>query len=286
MRKSAGEKTFTVFNYLLLTVLILVFALPYLLIVATSLTKAESIFEHGPSLIIRGLSFESYIYLFTAQDLFLNSVGVSLFVTCITVVLSVFVNAAYAYVVSRKGFVGQKFFSILILITMLFSGGTIPGYIVTTGLGLKNSVWALILPGIISAWYVFLIRSFFSTIPDSLDEAARLDGATNIRILIKIYMPLSKPIIATIALYTAVASWNAWTGAMLYLDSQHKNLYPLSYLVREIINDSNLTGGTADIAADGVKNAAVVVSTLPIILVYPFLQKYFISGVLVGSIKE
>ena len=204
----------------------------------------------------------------------------------------VITTSLYAYAVTRKALRFKKLFITLLVIPMLFAGGTIPYYIVINNLGLMNTRWAIILPGSVNAWYILLVKNFFTGLPDSLTEAAQIEGASNVQVLYKIVLPLGFPIIATIILYSAVAIWNDWFQASLFLDSAHKSMWPIQAVVRELNSEmeslaSHLgIGSGSGISAEGVKSAAIVISTLPIVIVYPFLQKYFIGGVLVGSVKE
>lgn len=292
MLKSKSEKAFDVVNYILMVILLLIFAVPYLLIITTSFTDETMISVHGPSLLIRKFSIDAYAYIFASQFTFVRALLVSVYLTLVTTALGLVINSLFAYALSRRTLLGKKFFNFYLVFTMLFSGGMIPGYLIVTGLGLKNSLWAIILPAIVSAWNVILIRNYFYSIPESLAESAKIDGANNVQILLRIYVPISTSVLATISLFTAVAQWNNWSGPLLYIDNLHRELYPIQYLLREMLNNLDGvmgdTGGasSATIPSESVKNAAVIVATLPIICVYPFLQKYFINGVIIGSVKE
>lgn len=292
MIKSKGEKTFDVINIFLMLLLTFVFVFPALLIVCASFTSADALTKYGYSVIIREFSLSSYSYIFLAQDLFLRSMGNSLFMTVIATAAMTVTTSLYAYSVTRKQLQFRRFFITLLVIPMLFAGGTIPYYLVINNLNLMNTQWAIILPASVNAWYILLVKNFFTGLPESLTEAAQLEGANNLQVLFKVIIPLGFPIIATIILYSAVAIWNDWFQASLFLDSSHKNLWPVQALVREIETDftqlvSSIGGGsTLGLNSEGIKAASVVLSTLPIILVYPFLQRYFINGVLVGSVKE
>ena len=292
MLKSKSEKAFDVVNSILMVILLLIFAVPYLLIITTSFTDETMISVHGPSLLIRKFSIDAYAYIFASQFTFVRALLVSVYLTLVTTALGLVINSLFAYALSRRTLLGKKFFNFYLVFTMLFSGGMIPGYLIVTGLGLKNSLWAIILPAIVSAWNVILIRNYFYSIPESLAESAKIDGANNVQILLRIYVPISTSVLATISLFTAVAQWNNWSGPLLYIDNLHRELYPIQYLLREMLNNLDGvmgdTGGasSATIPSESVKNAAVIVATLPIICVYPFLQKYFINGVIIGSVKE
>jgi putative aldouronate transport system permease protein len=170
---------------------------------------------------------------------------------------------------------------------MLFSGGLIPTYVLIVEMGLNNTWWALLLPGALAPWNVIIIRSYYLTIPHSLEEAAKLDGASNFKVFLRIYVPMSMPVISTQILFTAVGFWNAWSGPLLYFDSSHSNMYPLSTLLKLMLDEnSGAMGGSGSGYTEPEKMATTVIATLPIIVSYPFMQKYFISGMTLGSVKE
>ena len=222
-----------------------------------------------------------------ANPLFVRSLGNSIFVTIVGTFLMIANCALYAYSLIQKDFVGKKFFSLFAVFTMLFAGGTIPYYLVVTGIGLENSLWSVILPGAISAWNILLMRNFFATIPSSLSEAAGLDGASQVQILVKVILPMSFPVIATVILFTSVGFWNNWFGPLLFIDKNHREIAPIQSILREITQDvSSIVGQNSDLPVEAIQNATVVVATLPIVIVYPFLQKYFINGMMLGSVKE
>ena len=196
------------------------------------------------------------------------------------------VTGLYAYPLSRSNLKGKKFFSWLMIIPMLFSGGLIPTFVVTSFF-FYNSLLALIIPGSFAAWYCLLMRNFFYSVPESLKEAAAIDGASEMKIYISIMIPLSVPIFMVIFLYSAVSAWNNWFGPLLYLDDVE--LYPLQYFVQQIISDVNSifpTSGDSLVPIESVKMACVVVASLPLIVIYPFIQKYFVEGTSVGAVKE
>ena len=277
MIKSRGERAFDIINVLLMILLAVIFIYPALLIICTSFTSASAITRNGYSILIREFSLSSYEYIFGMNDsLLLRSLLNSAFVTVVSTVLNVMTTSLF-----------KKFFTIFLIIPMLFAGGTIPYYLIINSLHLMNSHFAIILPSAVSAWYIILVKNFMGGLPDSLNEAAQIEGASNVQVLFKVTLPLAFPIIATIILYVAVATWNDWFQASLFLDSQHKNLWTVQQLVRQIQEAyESILGKDTDLNAEGIKCATVVISTLPIVIVYPFLQKYFIGGVLVGGVKE
>jgi len=185
--------------------------------------------------------------------------------------------------------VGRRIVSFIFIFTMLFSGGLIPTYLVIKSLGLIDSIWVLILPGLFSSFNMIILRNYFSTIPDSLEESAKIDGCSNLGIFFRIIFPLSLPAIATVCIYTAVSYWNSYFNALLYINS--RNLYPLSLYLRTVVLDTaaqlvDLNPELTNLNPESVRSATVVASTLPILIVYPLLQKYFIKGVILGAVKE
>ena len=280
MIKSKGEKAFNIINVVIMLTLFAVFVFPYVIIVSASFSGERALAKYGPGLFIRDFSFASYRYIFSAGSTVARSLGVS-----------VLVKSLLAYPLSRRGFFGKKALNIYVVITMLFGGGMVPFYLLIEKLNLLNNLWSLILPVVTSAWNVILLRNYFAALPDSLEESARIEGAGSLKILFGIYIPLSASVIATVALFAAVNQWNSWTTTRLFIDPNHSELYPIQYVVRNmIINMDSISSGTGGGASNvpqiGVQNAAIIVATLPIICIYPFLQKYFINGTIVGAVKE
>ncbi len=215
----------------------------------------------------------------------------TLFVVVVGTFVNIVMTSIGAYVLSRKAFYWNRFLNKMVIITMFFSGGLIPTFLVVKGLGMYNSLWALIVPSAISTWNLMIMRTSFASIPDSLIESARIDGAGEFTILYKIVIPLSMATIAVMVLYYGVQHWNSWFSAMVYL--RRKELYPLQLLLREILigiggTDSmvqDVTTGDRESVAATVIYATIIVSTLPILLIYPFIQKYFTKGVMIGAVK-
>lgn len=211
------------------------------------------------------------------------------FILIFTVVpLHMVVNSAIAYSLSRKSFLFSKTINNMVVLTMYFGGGLIPAYLLIKNLGIMNSLWAVILPMVASPYNMILIKSFFYTIPDSLEESAKLDGANDLTIYARIYIPLALPILATVFLFICVGTWNQWYQAMLYLNDEKK--WPIQLVLRNIINTTVSEAANADIAdqkvfPQSIKMASLVVTMAPIMVLYPFLQKYFMSGLTVGAVK-
>lgn len=286
MVRTKSQKVFNVFNVTFLFILTLVFLLPYFVIIVSSFTDEYSLITNGFSFIPRQFSLEAYKFIFSESQLVLRSLFNSVIITLLASFAVLIVTGLYAYPLSRTHLKGRKFFNWLMIIPMLFSGGLIPTYIITSYF-FYNSILALIIPGSFASWYALLMRNFFWSIPDSLDEAAKIDGASEFKIYITIAIPLSIPIFMVIFLYSAVSAWNNWFGPLLYLNDI--NLYPLQYFVQQVMTNVNsiFSINSSSLAPiESVKMACVVVASLPMIIIYPFIQTYFIQGTNVGAVKE
>lgn len=289
IRESAGRKIFCVLNYLFLTLLGLVCVLPMWHVVCASLSDPmELAINKGLILWPLGdMNIQGYQLMLGNESIlggFLNT----LFYVCVGTVINVVLTFMGAYVLSRKNFLYRNAIMAFIAFTMLFNGGMIPTYIVVSNLGLYNSRWALILPTAVSVFNLIVMRTSLQEVPDSLEESAKLDGAGHWRIMWSIILPVSKATVAVIALFYAVTNWNSWFNAMLYLADRDK--YPLQLIMREIVlqntqGSSSALSSMTDMYRPLVKYAVIVFSTVPILVVYPFAQKYFVKGVMVGSIK-
>lgn len=286
VKVSKARMTFVVINSTLLVLLSVVFLYPYLLVISASFTDEIMLISNGFSLIPEKLSVEAYRFIFEKDLPVLQSLWNSILVTVSATVLSTLVCMLYAFALQHKKTKGKKFFNVYLVITMLFSGGLVPYYL-TVSYFFQDSLLAIIIPGAMAAWYTFLIRNYFYTIPVSLSEAAEMDGAREYRILFMIYMPLSKPVIATILLFCAVSNWNSYTGPMMFIESESK--YTIQLTIQLLLDniESIITPGVGEIIpTQSVKMASVILATLPIICIYPFLQKYFITGMILGGVKE
>lgn len=274
----------------------LVCILPFLTVVMSSITDEMTLTINGYSLFPEKFSFEAYKFIFSAGKQIIRSFGVTVFVTVVGTVLSVTMTSFYAYALSRKVFKYKKFFNYMAFFTMLFSGGLVPTYlIVTRVVGIRDTIWALILPIALNAFYIIVMRTFFRTsIPESIIEAAQIDGAGEFKTFIKIVFPISLPSVATIGLFTTLGYWNEWFSALLYIESP--KYAPLQYLLMKIEkqmeflvqNASDMGVSAIDagkMPSETVRMAIVVIATVPIACAYPFFQKYFIQGLTVGSVK-
>lgn len=279
---------------IILAILAISCVFPFVFVIIISLTSEQSLLENGYSIFPKEWSLDAYKYLIQSGGSLLQSYWVTIKVTLLGTIINVSMVSTYAYALSRKNFKYRKQFTFLVFFTMLFGGGMVPSYIVMTQvLGLKNTIWALVLPLAFNSFNIIVMRTFFQkSVPDSIIESARIDGASEFRIFLKIVVPLALPGIATIALFSTLAYWNDWFNAMLYVDYQE--LVPLQHMLMKIeknmefIRQNAMLSGEvmSALPQESVRMAMVVISTLPIALTYPFFQKYFISGLTVGGVKE
>lgn len=282
-------------NILLLTLLCLAIIFPFLNILALSFNDGKDAMQGGVYLWPRKFSLDNYAEVFS-DDSIMRGYVITIARTVIGTVSSVFLTAMAAYVMRTQGLPGKGAMSIFLLITMLFSGGTIPYYIVLKQIGLINSFWVYVLPNLYSAWNIVIMRTFFQGISYSLEESAKLDGCTDFGVFMKIYLPLSKPVIAVIGLMNGVGHWNDWFSGAYYVTK--KELRPVQTLVQEMLQQSerlqkmmqssSQAMSTANVAvtSESLKMATIVISILPILFIYPFCQKYFAKGVMIGAVKE
>lgn len=292
MKKISREKIFDIINVFLLFIILIIILYPLIYVVSASFSDAQQVIAGNIRLLPIDFTTESYQSVFKNENIFrsfINTVTVTIFGTLLNLVLTTLA----AYPLSRKDLKGRDKIMIFITITMFFSGGIIPTYLVVQKLGLINHLSALILPGAISSYNLIIMRTFFqSSIPYELQESAFIDGCSNTRTLLSIILPLSAPILAVIALYYAVAHWNAYFNAMLYLTE--RELYPLQMILKEILIQSQMSE-MMDMNADSlyrqamlgetIKYAVVVVSSIPMLIIYPFIQKFFVKGIMIGAVK-
>lgn len=300
IKRSAGDVLFDVFVYAFFSVFCISIIVPFLRIITFSLSSDIDIAKIGFHLIPSTFFLENWKTILAAPMIW-TAFGNTVFVTAMAMIYQLLLSTTYAYSLSRRELPNRNMWTMILLVTMFFSGGLIPTYMLVRQLGLMNNRFALILGGI-SAWNVLIIRNFFMTIPDSILDSARIDGANDIGIFFRMMLPLSKPVLATVTLWLLVSNWNAWYACMLYINDQHKIV--LQIMLRQIIiensiNVSDVAGSIRRIeqgmsatggkyippSIQGLKNAALMFVTLPILCSYPFLQKYLIKGILVGSLK-
>ncbi len=284
-RETAGERTFSMVNAAVLALLSVVMFYPFAYVVFASLSDPIRFAQHS-GVLTRSLGFDLGAYRYVLENPNIASgYKNTIFYLVVGTVMQMGVTVLSAYVLSRKGYMLKKFFSLFVIFTMFFNGGLIPTYLQVTALKLANTRWAMILPKLIITFNLIILRTAFEAIPDSLEESAKLDGANDWHVLRHVVLPLSKPTLAILVLYYAVGHWNAWFSAMLYL--RNRKLYPLQLILREILFISANAGGASasDLYIETIKYATIIVATLPILLVYPFVQKYFVKGMMVGAIK-
>ena len=291
LRDTVGDKIFYTINLILLAILALIVLYPVYFIVIASFSDPDAVLNGDVVLYPVKVTFEGYAKILERTDIW-RGYGNTILYTALTVVLSLLVTVPAGWALSRKTLPGKKLFMIYFIIPMFFGGGLIPFYNVMSSLGLVNTIWAVVLPSILSVWNLFMTKTFFeSSIPNSLIEAATIDGAGSFRIFATIVLPLSKAIIAVMALYYAVGQWNSYFNAMIFL--QDETLYPLQLVLKEIlIASESTTGGSGETIlqqyrlANQLKYVSVIVSSVPVLCLYPFVQKYFAQGVMIGSLKE
>jgi putative aldouronate transport system permease protein len=289
-KKPLSEKLFDLVLHILLVLLMIITIYPLLHVAFASLSDPEQIIAHkGVLLKPLGFSWAAYQMVFKNPAILIGY-GNTLFIVVFGLLVSLTMTALGAYVLSRKNVMWNKVFMIMIVITMFFNGGLIPFYLVVKGVGLLDSLWSTIIPFSISAFNLIIMRTAFMAVPDSLEESAKMDGANHFTILFRIIIPLSLPVIAVMALYYAVEKWNGWFYASIFIRDRH--LYPLQLILREILiansTDSMSTGaalGDQYQIGETIKYATIMVATVPILFVYPFVQKYFVKGVMIGALK-
>jgi len=293
INKGVGGWIFEIFNHVLMLALVIVFIYPFINILATSFSSPVAISNGKVTWLPVGFNLKGYETVFGGTDRIWRAYGMTVFYGLSGTFLTLLLTAMVSYTLHVRSFVFRTFLTIFFAITMFFSGGMIPTYLLMRQLGLLNKIWVMILPGTISAFNVIIFRTFFQNISGEMRESAYIDGANDMRILLQIYLPLSKALLATFGLFAMVGTWNTWYNALIYLKS--KDLYPIQMILREVLFVSGATGGVFDAANEAVRNnlvhpenikmATVIATTGPILVAYPFVQKYFVKGVMIGSIK-
>jgi putative aldouronate transport system permease protein len=285
----------TAFDFLNIVFMVLIIAVciyPVIFIISASLSSSSYMLtQTGLMLFPKGFNLSAYKMVFKNANI-MHSYGNTIFVVVVGTALNIVATSVAAFLISRKNFMLRKPLTLMIVFTMYFSGGIIPTYLVINNfLHLSNNLMALILPKLIIATNLFVMRTYFMSIPDSLLEAARIDGASEVTVLFRIIMPLSMPVIAVMLLYYGVEHWNSWFDAMLYIHK--RDLYPLQLILREIVLSNSTSNMMSTVAIDDsnavgetIKYATMVVATVPILCVYPFLQRFFVKGITAGAVKE
>ncbi|MCZ2258500.1 carbohydrate ABC transporter permease [Sporosarcina sp. G11-34] len=293
IKETTPDKIFKVFNYSLLTVAMIAVLYPLIFIISASISDPAAVNSGKMWLYPIDITFEGYQRVFNDPKIWVGYRN-TIYYTALGTFINLFVTLPAAFALSRRDFIGRNFFMTMFVVTMFLSGGLIPSYLLVKNLGLMNSVWALVIPNAAAIWHIIVCRTFFqSTIPEDLEDAAKIDGASIFYFFAKVVLPLSTPIIAVMALFYGVDHWNSYFNAMIYISDISK--YPLQLVLREILvlqemstSVNNLDGAAlqnqANIAAI-MKYAVMLVATLPLIIVYPFMQRFFVQGVMIGSVK-
>ena len=289
LSRSRGEKVFAIFNIVFLLLAVAITLYPFINVVAQSLSSEKFIDFGVVTVWPRGWNLDTYKVVASDPTFWINYRNTVVY-TVVSTAVSMFLSTIFAYAISRKDLKGRGFFIGIALVTMLYSGGLIPTYVLINHMHLTNTIWAIALPNAISVFNVLVMKSFFENLPRELEEAAAIDGLSVYGTLLRIVLPLSKAVIATMILFYAVANWNSWFSAFLYMD--HSELMPVTVYLRNLIagaTGAQDAGASADdqltqIGAN-IKAVTMVLTVLPILCIYPFIQRYFVSGVMLGSVK-
>lgn len=295
--KTRDKLRFQIIGHVIMTLMALMAVLPMILIFMASITDDTTLIRNGYSFIPEKFSLAAYEYIFSASDTVLRAYGISIILTIVGTCISVVITTLLAYALAKKGLPGRGVLNFIVFFTMLFNGGLVPTYMNYTNVfGLKNTFWALMIPGLLmNAFNVMMVKSYFvSSIPDEIMEAAYIDGASEFQSFYRIALPLAKPIIATIALFAGIAYWNDWNNGYIYL-TKRTDLFSIQNLLNRMIKNlqalqqnANVTGTDAAISSMpsvSIRMAIAVVGILPVIIVYPFIQKNFVKGITLGGVK-
>ncbi|WP_397340148.1 carbohydrate ABC transporter permease [Paenibacillus qinlingensis] len=276
-------KWFEAGNYLFLSLISIVVLIPFLNIAAGSLSGGNSILEGKVSILPVNFTMENYWALLKNFG-FWKSFGITVYITVLGTTLNLTFTSLMAYGLARRDLKGRSTILLIVLFTMIFTAPIIPSYLLVKSLGMLNSLWAVMIPSLISGFNLLIMISFFQNIPDALTEAAKIDGSNEYRTFWSIVLPLSMPVMTTIGLFYAVSNWNGYYAAMMYL--RDPGLFPLQVKLRQLITQDNAGDILTSLSsAEGIKMAAIIVATLPVMMIYPFIQKHFVKGAMIGSVK-
>ncbi|HZG83632.1 carbohydrate ABC transporter permease [Paenibacillus sp.] len=289
MKEQTANRVFDTVNFIVLLVFTLLCLAPFLHIAAISFSSAGPILSGQVSLLPVEFNTEAYAKVFSDVSM-IRSLGFTALLTGLFTLLCMLMTIAMGFALSKKQLRGRNVFMVIVLITMFFSGGIIPEYILVRNLNLLDTIWALVLPGLVNPFYLIIIISFFNNIPESLLESAEIDGSSHFRTLVGIVFPLSLPVVATLSLFYAVGRWNGFTDTLMYINSPE--LYPLQLKLYQLIQNNMITdllqmegAQMATLVPESLKAASVIFATVPILIVYPWLQRYFVNGVMIGAVK-
>ena len=291
MKVRGAELRYQIVIYTFISILLIMSAFPLLYVVCVSLTTEAEWLQRGNLMLLPwNPSLEAYKRIFTTNSLIVGSFGISVLRTAAGTVIGLIFTIIPGYAISRKDMPGSRALMFIILITVLFSGGMIPTFLVVKATGLYNNFWSMIVPGLVYSWSVLVFKQFFSNLPSEIEEAACVDGVTKFGLMVRIILPMSTAVIAAIGLFTAVGHWNAWFDAMIYITDNTKK--PLQLILYNMNADANIGYNTNElnqfevrVSTRSLRMALTVIGTIPILCVYPFLQKYFTKGVYVGAVK-
>ena len=289
VKDTKGYRVFSAFNAIVLVLVMLVTLYPFANIVAQSFSSEGFIAAGQVNLVPRGFNLETYRTV-VSDSLFWTNYKNTVIYTVVATAIAMVLTTTFAYAISKKGLRGRGFFIGIAVFTMFFNGGLIPNYVLVTSLGMKNTIWAIVLPNAISVFNLLVMKSFFENMPKELEEAAQIDGLTTYGILWRIVLPLSKAVVSTMTLFYAVSFWNSWFAGFLYMD--RAELFPVTVYLRNLIagaETAGSTGGSGDSllqVAANIQAVTIVLTVLPILAVYPFIQRFFVSGVMLGSVKQ
>ncbi|MCH7322925.1 carbohydrate ABC transporter permease [Solibacillus sp. MA9] len=291
MKETRGDRAFTVFNYIFLAIVALVVLYPLIFVLSASLSNPEYVLSGDMWLWPKEFTVEAYEKVFQNKDIingFINTLKYTFFGTLLNIVMTI----CAAYPLSRRELKGKGVIMAFMVFTMFFSGGLIPTYLLIRDLGMINTFWVMIIPNAVAVWNIIIMRTFFQSIPHELEESATIDGAGHFRILWSVVLPLSMPVMAVMVLFYAVGHWNSYFQALIYLQDQSK--FPLQLILRQILIQGqvdDMVKATSEsllsqkLSIEGLKYAVLIVANLPMLMLYPFLQKYFVKGVMIGSLK-
>ena len=283
-----GYQIFRALNAIILTGVVVVTLYPFVNVVARSFSGEDYIRSGHVNLLPRGFNLTTYEHVMS-DPMFWTNYRNTVVYTVLATAISIVLTTCYAYVLSKRHLRGRGLLTGIAVFTMFFNGGLIPNYVLVSGLGLRNTIWAIVLPNAISVFNLLVMKAFFESMPAELEEAAAVDGLDTYRTLLRIVLPLSKAVLATMILFYAVSFWNSWFSAFLYLDRQ--DLFPVTVYLRNLIagatsgSDATTASDTALQIAASIQAVTIVLTSLPIMLVYPFIQRYFVSGVMLGAVK-
>lgn len=290
--RSIGDRIFDVINYVLLTLVMLIVLYPLLFVLSASVSNPETVLRGEMWLIPKQINFDAYVKIFQNKDILLGY-GNTILYTLLGTAINLIMTICAAYPLARKDFLGRGLITGMIVFTMFFGGGLIPTYLLIKNLNMLDTLWVMVIPNAVAVWNIIIMRTFFQqSIPGEIQEAAMIDGCSHMQTLLRIVLPLSMPIIAVMVLFYAVGHWNSYFNALIYLSSKDK--FPLQLILREILIQSDsgdmikLTSESAvkmKMSVEGLKYAVLVVANLPMLVLYPFLQRYFVKGIMIGALK-